>query len=72
MPPVPALTLVFWSCRGLCHSDSLNYLKEVVKNLKLDIVFLMETKISKGRIKNVFKFLKFKSFFIFEAIGFSM
>lgn len=58
-----------WNCRGLGHPDSLNYLKRIIRNLKPDCIFLMETKCYFRRMEKICKALNYTNFFIVEARG---
>lgn len=59
MAPNEPMKLMAWNCRGLGETSTVSQLKEYIRFHLLDVIFLCETKQSRGFIGTVCKKLKF-------------
>lgn len=52
------ISILSWNCRGLGSPEAVRSLTDLVRNLSPDIIFLCETKRSKGEIGRILRKLK--------------
>nr|POE54654.1 hypothetical protein CFP56_47295 [Quercus suber] len=63
------MLLLAWNCRGIGRDSKVRALKELIRALNLDLVFLSETKIQSPRINRIKTCLNFFDYFYVEANG---
>ena len=58
-----------WNCRGLGNHHAVRNLVEIVKSRKPTVIFLCETLVHVGRIKELLCLLKFENSFSVDRLG---
>lgn len=70
MPSPPEdMSSLIWNVRGLGNPRAVQILKDLVLLKRPTLVFLMETKVSSDRVKEVQRTLGFSGFFVVNSIG---
>ncbi|XP_061368621.1 uncharacterized protein LOC133311578 [Gastrolobium bilobum] len=65
------MNIIIWNCRGAGKSRLKSILSAYVRKHRVDIVILLETRISGPKAQNVIKKLGFKNFLVEEARGYA-
>lgn len=65
------MTILSWNCRGVAATATMNELRELCKHHQPVVLFLMETKAPKERIRKIQQSLKFQASFCVESRGLS-
>jgi exonuclease III len=65
------MIILSWNCRGLGNPWTVRDLRQMAKEKKLDIVFLIETKCKKGSMEKLRVQLGFNGLFVVDPVGLS-
>ena len=65
------MKLMVWNCQGAASREFVRVLKDLLKHHKLDILGLLEPKVSGSHADEVCQKLGFKEWIRVEAVGFS-
>lgn len=60
-----------WNCQGIDNQETVRALKDMICHHKLDILVLLETRISEDRADKVCRQLRFDQWDRVECVGFS-
>ncbi|XP_074360471.1 uncharacterized protein LOC141700659 [Apium graveolens] len=63
------MNAISWNCRGLGNSRAVRALRDVIKSLRPNIVFLMETLSKTERIKHLCSKLGFDNYWAVDCVG---
>lgn len=63
------MSLLAWNCRGLAKPRAVIFLKEIVKQIRPNLVFLSETLVKEKKIEGVCKALQFSGWYAVDAQG---
>ena len=63
------MIVLSWNCRGLGNLRTVHELRRMVKDKRHNFVFLMETKLRKNKMENVWMKIGFNNMFIVECVG---
>lgn len=61
------MSCLAWNCRGLANPRAIRFLKEIIHQLRPNIVFLSETFVNKKRIESICKTVHFAGCFVVES-----
>lgn len=62
---------IVWNCRGPTSPSSLNYLRDLIKHHRQNILVLLETRVPSSRSWPFFQKLNFTKMITVEAVGFT-
>lgn len=65
------MSIMIWNCQGAGSKEFIRAARLFINNHNLDVLALLETKISGNKANEVCKQLKFDSWFRIESIGYS-
>ena len=63
------MIILSWNCRRLGNLRTVQELDQLVKEKRPNLVFLMETKLCKGKMERIRIKLKFRNMFVMDNIG---
>lgn len=61
------MSLLAWNCRGLGKPRTVQFLKEIVQQLKPSLIFLSETLAKKDRVDKICKALNFAGCWVVDV-----
>ncbi|XP_074360397.1 uncharacterized protein LOC141700593 [Apium graveolens] len=61
------MSFLVWNCRGLAQPRTVRFLKEIIKQLRPNLVFLSETFANKKKIESICKAVFFNGCFVVES-----
>lgn len=65
--PSSIMSFLVWNCRGLANPQTVQFLKEITKQIRPNIIFLSETLVLKNKIESICKALQFVGWFAVDA-----
>ncbi|XP_017233198.1 uncharacterized protein LOC108207248 [Daucus carota subsp. sativus] len=63
------MSFLAWNCRGMAKSRAIRFLKEIINQLRPNIIFLSETLVLKNKIEEIRKAIHYGGCFVVDAVG---